>query len=148
MNLQRILFPFFLLAFPASGSAGPCLLWESVHYESGAVALTLEQKQRIDRIFQRAPSVDGIEVLLVIGHADGREGSVKNQASLAFERANAVQDYILRSWPEYRGRVFAESFGASRMSTLLGSPLNRRTDIEATCRMSDVIIQPAIPKSR
>jgi len=77
---------------------------------------------------------DSAATVRIEGHADEREGSsVQYNQDLSERRAEAVLEYLARTWGIARDRMKAAGFGFSRPlvanDAVEGSPRNRRTEV-------------------
>jgi OOP family OmpA-OmpF porin len=82
----------------AASAAASCnfevTLGESQTFGSGKTALNKAAQQRIqEQIIERLPACEGIEAIIVTGHAD-RLGSRKHNEEIAVKRAEAVAAFL------------------------------------------------------
>ena len=122
-----------LLVYSASTLASKCSVPADVYFDSGSRDISDMQKERINRPIDRVKLDNTVLAVLLVGHTDSLEVPRERQSQLSLDRANAVAEYVISTYPELKAVVHVEGKGALQPLSYKDVSPNRRVDIEVIC---------------
>ena len=134
--MKITLLPFLLAISCQVALAEKCAGFFEVSFPAGAFGLPADARNGLYQVIEAHRQGVVPEVFVLIGHADSKESQYGDVAALALQRAETAKLLLLRGYPEFRGRVFAEGKGSTQPKSTTDSSKNRRLKFELTCSIS------------
>lgn len=137
---MRRLSPVFaglLLAYSSSTFASQCSIPADVYFDPASYEISAPHKERISKPIDKVKKNNTVLAVLLVGHSDSLEVPEEEQVRLSLDRASAVAEYVIRTYPELKDVVHVEAEGAKHPMSDKDTSQNRRVDIEVICVVKD-----------
>ncbi|MER2540322.1 MAG: OmpA family protein [Azonexus sp.] len=127
------IFLIALITYSSSVSASKCFTAADVYFDPGSHDIPAEQQQGINGAIERARQDNTVLAVLPVGHSDSFEVPEEKQFQLSLDRAKAVAEYVVSTYPELKDVVYPEGKGAKQPLSNTNVSLNRRVSMEVIC---------------
>lgn len=131
-----------LCTYSSSALASKCFTAAEVYFDPGSREIPIEQKQGINAAIERVRKDNTVLAVLSVGHSDFSEVPEENRVQLSLERAKAVAEYVIATYPELKSVVYPEGKGTTQPLSNKNTALNRRVSMEVVCVVKGPFVFP------